>query len=301
MQTDALDLARHTARAGLSERLSWGVIEFQVTDLGRTVAFWTSALGLRVIEHDSQRAILGTGTTPLFVFHAGAEVPVRPRHLGLYHVAIGMPDQAEFSRLLARLALLRIPVSPTDHLMSKALYLSDPDGLEIEIALETPERFGRFGDMSRGLVLYDADGKPHNGRAPLDVRAELAHAEGADLEAELSGRAFIAHMHFKVADLNSAAAWFEGIGFARNLMLENWGFADMGAGAAYTHRLAMNVWAGPNLAPAPANMARLVRYALHVHDPAVIADIRTLLPAASGLTGRDPTGTEITLIPVPGT
>ncbi|MEJ8474218.1 VOC family protein [Roseibium algae] len=295
MQTDALTLAEKTAEMGHSERLSWGVVEFQVTDLHRAVAFWTTALGLQLREQDSQMAALGTQSKTLFVFRSGAKVPVSPRHLGMYHVAIGVPDQAEFSRLLARLITKRVRVSPTDHLMSKAIYLADPDGLEIEIALETPERFGRFGDMSKGLVLYDANGQQHSGRAPLDVDAELSHAKRADLETPLSNGAFLAHMHFKVAQLEAAAAWYEGIGFARNLMLHNWGFADMGAGAAYTHRLAMNIWAGPNLKPAPANMARLTGYALHVHDAAVMENAQGLTPSENGLSGTDPTGVAISL------
>lgn len=297
MQTEALELARHATEAGHAERLSWGVVEFQVTDLGRAVAFWTQALGLRVRDQDSRSAALGTQTKTLFVLHSGASRAVHAQQLGMYHVALGVPDQAEFSRLLARLIALDVPVAPIDHLMSKAIYISDPDGLEIEIAFETPERFGRFGDMSRGLILYDADGKPHSGRARLDQQAELQHAQGADLEAPLSEGACIAHMHFKVASLDAAATWFEHIGFARNLMLPQFGFADMGAGANYTHRLAMNIWAGPGLQPAPADMARLTRYELYVHDTALLADIDGLQPSGTSLTGRDPTGTELLLIP----
>lgn len=292
MLTDALVLAKQTAK----ERLSWGVIEFQVTDLDRSIAFWTQALGLCVRDRDSKTAVLGTEHKTLFVFRAGAGAAVRSRYLGMYHVAIGVPDQVEFSRLFARLIAMRVHVSPVDHLMSKAIYLNDPDGLEIEIALETPERFGRFGDMSKELVLYDVGGQPHNGREALAVDVELQQAQGVDLEAALSNEATIAHMHFKVTELESAAKWFEGIGFARNLMLPDFGMADMGAGAAYTHRVAMNTWAGPNLYPAPGDMARLTHYTLHAHDPAVLANAQGLQPSENGLIGIDPTGTKMSLI-----
>lgn len=297
MHTDALELARQAATSRQRERLTWAVIELQVTDLGRAMDFWTRALGLRVRDQDSQRAELGTEKATLFVFHVGASVPASSRYPGLYHVAMGVPEQGEFSRLLVRLIAMRVPVSPTDHLMSKAIYLADPDGLEIEIALETPERFGRFGEMSQGQVLYNADGQPHNGRERLDMDAELAHAQGADLAAPLSDGACLAHMHLKVSELEAAANWFEGVGFARNLMLRDVDFVDMGAGTAYTHRLAMNKWAGPNLRPAPTGMARLTRYALHAHDADVLANARGLLPCDAGLSGRDPTGTAMSLIP----
>lgn len=234
-----------------TDRLSWGVVELQVTDLERAVAFWTGALGLIDRNQTAPGVALGTADKTLIVLHSGATRPVEAAFTGMYHVAVGVTSQAEFSRVLARLITLDVPVAPTDHLLAKSLYLSDPDGLEIEITFETPERFGKFGDMSKGLTLYDAEGRPHNGRAPLDVRAELAHAQDANPMAPLAGDAHIAHLHFKVAAIEPALNWFEKLGFQRHLTLDHWGFADMGAGVANTHRLAMNIWAGPNRPAVP--------------------------------------------------
>ncbi|MFK8080090.1 MAG: VOC family protein [Granulosicoccus sp.] len=295
MQTEALELARQSAQSGQAECLSWGVLEVQVTDLERTLQFWSSALGLRVRKQTRDSASLGTANKTLLKFHAGATKPADMGYLGMYHVAIGVPDQQEFSRILARLMSMRVAVAPVDHLMSKAIYVHDPDGLEIEIALETPERFGRFGDMSRGVVMFDTEGRTHNGRERLDVEGELAHARGADLLAPISGDAFLAHLHLKVSDLESAANWYGGLGFARNLMLPEFGLADMGAGGAYTHRLAMNIWAGSNLSPAPADMARLIRYELHVNDPVVLVNAHGLQATETGFAGHDPAGIEVSL------
>jgi catechol 2,3-dioxygenase len=279
-----------------TDRLTWGVIEFQVTDLVRTIQFWTVALGLTVRSQDSTTAELGTAVKTLFILRTGASKPVSAPYTGLYHVAIGMADQFEFSRMMARMMALRVPVSPVDHLGAKSFYLNDPDGIEIEFTLETPERFSHFGDMKKALVLYDVDGNPHSGREPLDVQAELALSEGLDLEAPLPTGTFLAHMHFKVPDLDSTATWFEGLGFARNLMLDNWGFGDMAAGAAHTHRLAMNVWAGKNRPAAPADMARLTHYTLLARDADVLEAATGLTATESGKTGRDPTGTQMSLI-----
>lgn len=298
MQTDALEHAKHAAETGPHERLSWGIIEIQVTNLDRAVDFWTQAFGISVRNQDGETAELGTQKKTLVVLRSGATKQVRPQHLGMYHVAIALPDQLEFSRILARLITKGVRISPTDHLASKSIYFSDPDGLEIEIVYETPKRFGRFGDLTNGLIMLDVDGDPHSGREPLNVEAELVHAQGADLEAPLTDGAYLGHLHLKVPALKPAAAWFEGIGFARGLMLPVMGFADMGAGGTTTHRLAMNIWAGPHLQPAPSDMARLVRYALHIHDPAIIKHAKGLQPTGTGLIGRDPTGTEISLIPV---
>lgn len=297
MQTSAPNPSQNTTKNTQTERLSWGLAELQVTDLQRAVAFWTQAFGIHLRNQDSQRAELGTPAKTLIVLHAGATKPVAPSHTGMYHVAIGVPDQNEFSRILARLITKHVSISPTDHLASKSIYLADPDGLEIEIILETPERFGEFGDLSKGLIMYDIDGNAHSGREALDVEQELSHASGADLEAPLSAAAYLAHMHFKVPSLDAAAEWYGGLGFQLNLKLSQWGFADMGAGDGFSHRLAMNTWAGPNLKPAPDDMARLLRYTLLAHDPAVIKAAQGLQPGGTGLTGIDPAGTEITLVP----
>lgn len=298
MKTDVSGTIEKTGNGSQRERLSWGIVEFQVTDLARTADFWSRAFGIEIRSQNGDKVELGTRKKTLIVLHAGALKPARREHLGMYHVAIGVPDQAEFSRILARLIKQGVRTAPTDHLLSKSIYFSDPDGLGIEIVYETPERFGRFGDLTRGLALYDTDDNWHSGREPLDVESELTYARGADLDAPLSDEACLAHLHLQIPALESATRWFEGIGFCPGLLIPAFGFSDMNMGGGTFHRLGMNIWAGQNLSPAPDHMARLTRYALHVHDPAVMEDAEALLtPSGPELTGLDPSGTEISLIP----
>lgn len=276
------------------DRLSWGVVELQVTNLERAVAFWTTSLGLIERHHQAPGTALGTQERTLFILHPGANTPAAAPYTGMYHVAVGVRSQAEFSRMLARLIKLNIKVGPTDHLMAKSIYFHDPDGLEIEVTFETPERFSHFGDMSRGLTLYDVDGNTHSGRGPLDIKAELAYAAAADPMQPLADDSYIAHLHFKVAALEPALDWFETLGFERHLTLNSWGFADMGAGLPNTHRLAMNTWAGPNRAPMPQNMAGLLHYELITQD-ALFATSH-LHQDGDVLRGTDPTGVAVTLL-----
>ncbi|EDQ31969.1 putative ring-cleavage extradiol dioxygenase [Hoeflea phototrophica DFL-43] len=275
------------------DRVSWGVVELQVTDLDRAIEFWSSALGLIERDQSASGIALGTRDRTLIVLHSGADTPVAAPYTGMYHVAIGVRSQAEFSRMLARLIQLNVQVGPTDHLMAKSLYLQDPDGLEIEITYETPERFGHFGDMSKGLTLYSVNGEAHSGRGPLDVRAELSHAAGADPMAPLADDSYLAHLHFKVPALEPALEWYETLGFERHLTLDAWGFADMGAGAPNTHRLAMNIWAGPNNPPMPQGMAGLVHYELITHSEIVASP--HLRQDGDALRGTDPAGVAVTL------
>jgi catechol 2,3-dioxygenase len=216
----------------------------------------------------------------------------------MYHVAFGMASQAEFSRRVRHFAALGVPFSPVDHLMSKALYLSDPDGHSIEIAWETPERFGRFSTEGGRFTLIDADGNTHSGRERLDLKAELDLADDTAPALPLHRDTNVAHLHLHVPGLEPALDWFEGIGFARNLLLPDFGMADMGAGAPYTHRLAVNVWAGPGAKPAPEGMARLLGYTLYTTDQQAFEQAKSRLTQgdeASALTGKDPAGVTLHL------
>lgn len=300
MDTDALALARRLAAENLPERLTWGAVVLSVTDLDRARRFWTRVLGFVERPGDGPALALGTPDRTLVVLTPGATAPVARGHAGMYHVAFGMPSHAEFSRHLLRFGRMGVPHSPVDHLMSKAIYLEDPDGHGIEIAFETPERFGRFTDEGGRFALIDADGKVRSGRERLDIAAELASAAGTDPAKPLHRDVVVAHLHLHVPDLDRATDWFEGLGFARNLLLRDFGMADMGAGAPYTHRLALNIWAGQGAEPAPAGSARLLSYTLFAADDATFAAARSRLsedPRGGGPTGTDPAGVTLFLCP----
>lgn len=165
MLTPALEPAKHNRQQGLSERLRWAQIELQVTDIGRSVCFWTTTLGLQGRGTSTDGAVhLGTRNQTLVVLHPGARGPVASGHAGMYHVAIGVPNQQQFSRYLARLIDAKIRLSAVDHTMSKAIYFNDPDGHGIEISYETPERFLSFVEMAQGFGLIDSNGQLRSGR-----------------------------------------------------------------------------------------------------------------------------------------
>lgn len=298
MDTHALALGRQRAADNLPERLAWNELTLSVTDLDHAATFWTDVIGMVRRRDEGPGLAFGTLDRTLVVLQPGATGPVARGHAGMYHVAFGMPIQAEFSRRIRHFLTLGIPFSPVDHLMSKALYLDDPDGHGIEIAFETPERFGRFSNADGRFTMFDAEGRAHSGRERLDLGAELARADGTDTSLPLHRDTIVAHLHLHVPALEPSVSWFEGIGFARNLMLPEFGMADMGTGATYTHRLAMNLWAGPGARPAPGRSARLLSYRLETTDAAVFANARACLADGSmsgALTGQDPAGIKLTL------
>lgn len=298
MDTAALALARQHAADNLPERLTWGPLTLSVTNLDRAAAFWTEVIGFVRRPEQGPGVALGTPDRTLVVLAPGATSPVAKGYAGMYHVAFGMPSQAEFSRRIRRFIDLGVPFSPVDHLMSKALYLDDPDGHGIEIAFETPARFGRFSSERGRFAMFDAAGRPHSGRERLDLRAEVALDDGTNPALPLHRDVTVAHLHLHVPAIEPSLDWFEGLGFARNLNLPDFGMADMGAGAPYTHRLAMNLWAGPGARPAPASSARLLSYRLEATDAETFAAARaglTEIPGSRVLTGTDPAGVTLTL------
>jgi catechol 2,3-dioxygenase len=298
MDTPALALARQRAADNLPERLTWGPLTLSVTNLDRAEAFWTEVTGFVRRSAAGPGVALGTSDRTLVVLAPGATSPVAKGHAGMYHVAFRMPSQAEFSRRMQRFIDLGIRFSPVDHLMSKALYLDDPDGHGIELAFETPERFGRFSFDGGRFAMFDAEGRPHSGRERLDLLVELGQAVGTDPALPLHRDASVAHLHLHVPALDPSLTWFEGVGFARNLNLPDFGMADMGTGGPYTHRLAMNIWSGHGVQPAPATSARLLSYRLEAADAATFAAARarlTEIPDTDILTGMDPAGVTLTL------
>ena len=155
------------------DHITFGPVHLEVTDLGRTARFWETLFGFESREGQDGSVEIGAAGETLIVLHGGAIAPVRRGHSGLYHLAIHTPDERDFARLLKRFSDLRYPASPTDHTFSKAIYLDDPDGINVEVTLETSERYrgARTGPGNR-LIFIGADGVERPGRH--DVHADAA-------------------------------------------------------------------------------------------------------------------------------
>ncbi|HEV2415602.1 MAG TPA: VOC family protein [Candidatus Dormibacteraeota bacterium] len=105
-----------------------GAVEIAVTDPDRATRFYRDYVGLAQLPSDGGTIRMGVPGRELVVLHPNAERPVVPRTSGLYHLAILLPDRRELARVIGRLARLKWDQYPTDHVMTKANYLWDPDG-----------------------------------------------------------------------------------------------------------------------------------------------------------------------------
>lgn len=299
--------AAPTASAGAlfddGEQIAHGAVHLDVTDLPRALVFWRDLLGLGDLGEADGVARLGAGGRELIVLHAGAERRPQRGHAGLYHVALHLPDEREFARVLARLAAARYPQAPTDHIMSKATYLDDPDGIGLEMTLETVGRVGEMSVRGSEVVLLDSEGRPRNGVEPLDTAEVFSHLGDAPVDVPLPAATKVGHVHLHVGDLRRANAFYrDQIGFEEHLFLPM-GMADLHAGGRFPHRMALNIWQGEGAQQPPAGTAGLRHFTIVARDAAGLAAMRARLEQAGtdleleddAVFVRDPAGNRIRL------
>ncbi len=126
--------------AVLGEGTGLGAVHLNVTDLGRSVATWRDVIGLQVINAAKLTAELGVSDAVLVVLHGHATSPVRGPTAGLFHVAIEVPTRNDLSRVVARVLRSGLSCTGLNHLTTDSLYVTDSDGIDIEVLLETPGR-----------------------------------------------------------------------------------------------------------------------------------------------------------------
>jgi catechol 2,3-dioxygenase len=271
-----------------------GPVTLQVADLDRSVAFYRDVLGLRVAEQASGRATLAAhGGDTLVVLHekrGAAPVPRRGR-LGLYHFAILLPDRAALGRFVAHLAQIGERAGASDHFVSEALYLQDPDGLGIEVYADRPR--GQWRHEERQLVMATE---------PLDLQ-DLVRAAGGEAWTGMPAGTVIGHVHLHVGDIDAAAAFYhEALGLDK-VVWSYPGALFLSAGG-YHHHLGVNTWAA-GAAPATDDDARLLEWQIIVPSATdSTAALESLAAAghaveetsaADGGVARDPWGTAVRL------
>jgi catechol 2,3-dioxygenase len=286
------------------ETLAHGAVHLDVTDLPRALAFWRDLLGLTDLGEADGVARLGAGGRELIVLHAGAVRGPQRGHSGLYHVALHLPDEREFARVLARLGAARYPQAPTDHIFSKATYLDDPDGIGLELTLETPDRVSEMSVHGSEFRIVDRDGRRRSPVEPLDTDEVFSHLGEAALDLPLPDAIKVGHVHLHVSNLDQANAFYrDQIGFAEHTFLLI-GMADLQTGGRFPHRLALNVWQGVGAPQPPAGTAGLRHFTIAARDAAGLAAIRSRLEAAGtdletdgdALFARDPAGNRFQLV-----
>ncbi|MDB4879929.1 MAG: Glyoxalase/bleomycin resistance protein/dioxygenase [Gemmatimonadetes bacterium] len=272
-----------------------GRVRLQVADLARSLDFYEHTLGLHVVGRARTDASLAAGVDGEVLVELeerpGVSGTGRGRLLGLYHFAILLPDRPSLGRFVRHLAERRVRAGAADHLVSEAFYLTDPDGLGIEVYADRARTSWRR--MGRELMLATD---------PVDA-AGLAAAAGNTPWTGMPAGTVIGHVHLHVGDLARADEFFaESLGFDR-MTWRYPGALFLGAGG-YHHHLGTNSWAGADArAPGEAD-ARLLEWTIELPTVADVAAAARSLAGAGhqveespgALRVRDPWGTAIRVV-----
>jgi catechol 2,3-dioxygenase len=263
---------------GISPDARMGLVELSVSDLDRSLAYWQDAIGLRVLSRENGTVELGADTPLLrFVEEPGA----RPAHgfTGLFHVALLVPDRPSLGRFLAHTARERIPLTGlSDHAVSEAIYLRDPDHHGIEVYADRPREQweGRVGELMTTI--------------PLDAGSLLAEAGDGDFDGLPAGTT-MGHVHLCVRDVDETIGFYRdrlGMGLTAQLGDQA---AFLGAGG-YHHHVGGNTWETRGAEPAPGGTARLLRFTVVLPDDEEVA---RLAEGVGGTEVRDPSGNLLVL------
>jgi catechol 2,3-dioxygenase len=265
-----------------------GPVRLTVSDLDRSRAFYERAIGLRTTELDDGTLRLGSPGGPALVeLHGDSSAPrLNRRAPGLYHLAILVPTRLDLAFAIARLVQAPWPLDgASDHMVSEALYLSDPDGNGIEIYCDRPRtEWRREGDQLQMATL------------PLDLDDILDQLRGAtELQAVVPAGTRIGHVHLQVSDLSEAEAFYHGVlGF--DVMVRGYPGALFVSAGGYHHHIA-------GTAPAPAGSVGLRSFTIELTDERELAAALGRLQAAGiateqqagGVLVHDPFGNRVIL------
>jgi catechol 2,3-dioxygenase len=246
-----------------------GPVHLTVSDLDRSVAWYESALGLRVHSLEPPMAHLGDGTATVLAL---TEVPgaARPaRHSGLYHYALLYPSRADLARAALRLASTRTPIQgASDHGTHEAIYLPDADGLGIELAADRPRELWPTPEeeFSRGAPL------------PLDFESLVSTVPGETVPDRVAEGLRVGHVHLHVGSIERGLEFYrDTVGFDVWALLPTAAFVSAGG---YHHHLGFNIWLGEGIPAQPRHVVGLRNWTIELPSDGDVAAVRGRLERA---------------------
>jgi catechol 2,3-dioxygenase len=277
----------------IDPRTHIGLVSLTVSDLARSLRFYGEVLGLAPVERSAGSVLLAAGETRLLhlVELPGAR-PKPARAAGLYHFALLLPGRPDLARWLRHVLESGWPLQGwSDHGVSEAIYLADPDGNGIEVYRDRPRA---EWPVANGELQMVTD--------PLDAANLLALADGAEPWQAMPAGAVMGHVHLHVASIPQAQAFYcDVLGF--DLMQRYGPSALFVSAGGYHHHAGLNTWAGVGAPPAPAGSAGLRYFTIAVPDQSSLASLVGRVQKAGiavtaqdgGWFLRDPSGNGIRL------
>lgn len=246
------------------------MVTLRVADLDCSLRFYQGVLGFQSVERTGGTAVLSAQDgQPLLELHELPGAPPQPlRSTGLYHVAILLPSRADLGRELLRMAEAGLEIGQGDHLVSEALYISDPDGNGLEIYRDRPRESWNW---QGGRVQMATD--------PVDVRGLLEEGRRDALPWEvLPAGTRVGHIHLRVGDIPRAEHFYHTIlGFDITASMPSALFVSAGG---YHHHIGMNTWQSRGAGPTPENTVGLQTFVIALPNHDALMEVRERLTAS---------------------
>jgi catechol 2,3-dioxygenase len=254
------------ATAAIASTTTLGAVHLTVADLGRSLEYYRTQIGLDVLAEENGTATLGAGARKLLVLYEEPGARPADGYSGLYHYALLVPGRRDLARWLAHAARDRVALTGlSDHAVSEAIYLRDPDGHGIEIYRDRPR------EQWEGRVLELMT------TIPLDTHDLLSELDDPASEPfdGLPDGTVMGHVHLRVAEIEPTVEFYRDLGF--ELMAQLGGQAAFMAVGGYHHHLGANTWESAGRPQPPPGHANL-RHATMI------------VPGAPGREVVDPSG-----------
>lgn len=231
-------------------------IHLKVQDIERALEFYQDIMGLKVLKSEERLAVLSAdGVTPLVTIEQPIDVISKlPKRTGLYHFAILLPTRASLGLFLKHIIKRKYPIiGGSNHGVSEAIYLQDPDDNGIEVYADTDLATWNWHNDSVEMV-----------NSPIDYEEIIA--ESGDLEWEgIPSESIMGHIHLHVADLDESKIFYnKGLGF--DLIQEMQNTAVFTSTGGYHHHIGFNIWNGKGAKALPDNSVGMKYYSLLFPD-----------------------------------
>jgi catechol 2,3-dioxygenase len=274
---------------------SIGTVRLRVADIDALSEFYERVIGLRSVERDGDLARLGPeGGRPLVeLVGAPRAAPAPGFSTGLFHLAILVPDRPELARALKRVIEHGWRLTgASDHLVSEALYLSDPEGNGIEI----------YRDRPRDQWGHSDTGELRMATLPLDLDGVMGELTGDGESSDgMPAATTMGHVHLQVAGIPAAEAFYNGA-IGLDVMVRSYPGALFLSAGGYHHHLGLNTWQSEGAPPPPEGALGLDRYELVLPDEAErdaaaerVAATGDPVRLEEGVLATDPSGNRVLL------
>lgn len=241
-------------------------VQLKVSNLARSIDYYTTVLGFKVLQQSDEIVYLTTDGKSSFLslIEVQQAQPLREGFTGLYHIALLLPTRKDLGNIVQHFVELNIRLGASDHDVSEALYLNDPDGNGIEI----------YVDRNESEWTWNEDGSIHMSTDRLNFQPILAEADGQ--WTGLPEETILGHVHLSVANIAQSETFYTNV-LQYNVVARYGKQALFISTGRYHHHFGLNTWHSNGGEPPTANMVGLHSFTITLHNELAATQLKTIL------------------------